>query len=446
MEENILDVLGLQLVDYFINFEEYQPFNIPAKLRDEAKGKVYLVNKKSTKYQVIEIIKQNIANSNEVKVKDDAIFVALKKEFAFHDASFKVLVIVLNDEGQNEYRQSPTMDIIVATPNNVIKELAKNFPAITKAINAKVIEEYQAEKDDEDLETETPRAKNWKKVNFQNRRFLKDAILKSTNAHLVVTWLFFAIPVVCYILFTILMNTNAGAFQGGISQAVINLVFGASNRNLVFGANQYWRWITYPFVEFDSLSLILSLWMFYRIGRYIEGFYGSWKAVIIWLGAIVLTGVLQTTVDHINVLNGFMIISLISIGAMFPIIYNYKLFKTKIMSKVVSTFVLLMLFWMLFYGFNPVMLLYWMIAIGSGWLLGSLVSYHNRQLTVFYAFTPVAIGLLALFAVLVAFLNPYHHYDNNSLTYNTLLIYKQFNLIGQDFLSWVMSHYFGVVV
>ncbi|MCL6429121.1 hypothetical protein LT335_00683 [Spiroplasma sp. JKS002669] len=442
MEENILDVLGLQLVDYFINFENYQPFNIPAKLRDDAKGKVYLVNKASEKYQIIEIIKQHIANSNEVKVKDDVILTALKKEFALTDNHFKVLVVVLNDERQNEFRHSPAMDIIIATPNNIIKELAKPFPAITKTVNPTIVEEYQAEKADDDSEDESPRAKKWKKVNFQNRRFLKDALLKSTNPHLIVTWLFFALPIVCYIIFTILMN-NSGSFNAGVSSAVIHLVFGASDRNLVYGANQYWRWITYPFVEFDALSLLLSLWMFYRVGRYIEGFYGTWKAVIIWLGAIFLTGVIQTTVDHINILNGFMILSLISIGAMFPIIYNYKLFKTKIMSKVIMTFIWLILFWMIFYGFSPVMLLYWMIAIGSGWLLGSLVSYHNRQLTVFYAFTPIAIGLLILFTILVAFLNPYQPYDSGNWTYDTLTIYKSLHLLGDNYFNWVGNHYFG---
>jgi len=159
MEENILDVLGLQLVDYFINFENYQPFNIPAKLRDDAKGKVYLVNKASEKYQIIEIIKQHIANSNEVKVKDDVILTALKKEFALTDNHFKVLVVVLNDERQNEFRHSPAMDIIIATPNNIIKELAKPFPAITKTVNPTIVEEYQAEKADDDSEDESPRAK-----------------------------------------------------------------------------------------------------------------------------------------------------------------------------------------------------------------------------------------------------------------------------------------------
>lgn len=443
MEENILDVLGLQLVDYFINFENYQPFNIPAKFRDDAKGKVYLVNKTSEKYQIIEIIKQHIANSNEVKVKDDIILDTLKKEFVLADNHFKVLVVVLNDEQQNEFRHSPAMDIIIATPNNVIKELAKPFPAITKTVNQTVVEEYQATKTDDEAEDESPRAKKWKKVNFQNRRFLKDAILKSTNSHLVVTWLFFTLPIVCYIIFTILMNTHSSSFNSGLSSGVVHLVFGASTRNLVFGANQYWRWLTYPFVDFDVLSVLLALWMFYRVGRYIEGFYGTWKAIIIWIGAIFLTGVLQTTVDHINILNGFMILSLISIGAMFPIIYNYKLFKSKIMSKLIVTFIWLILFWMLLYNLNPVVLLDWMIAIGSGWLLGSLVSYHNRQLTVFYAFTPIAIGLLILFAILVAFLNPYQPYDSGSLTHDTLDIYRSAHLLSEKYFNWVGNHYFG---
>lgn len=443
-ENNILDVLGLQLVDYFINFENYQPFNVPEKFREEAKGKVYLVNKKSkSKYQVIKIIKQSIYDANEIKSKDDQVIDVLKKDLSLSDANFKMLIILLNTDGQNEFRQSPVVDMIIATPNKVVFELEKIFPAVTKAIKTDVLEEYQDEdKQDDEASELSAREKKWKKINFQNRRFLKDALLKSTNPHLVVTWLFFALPIVSYLIFTIIVRSNPQAFQDGINTNLANLIFGASYRNLIFGANQYWRWLTYPLVQFDQVALIFSLWMFYRVGRYIEGFYGLWKSLIIWVSAIILTGVVQTTVDHVQIMNGFEILTLISIGAMIPIIWNYRLFKSQVMGKLVFTFILLLLFWM-FTGMRVITLLYWMIAIGSGWLIGAAVSYHNRKLTVFYAFSPVAIGLLVLFAVLVAFLNPYYHYDNQGLTLKTLQVYKNFNIINQNFINWVMQSYFG---
>lgn len=445
MEENILDVLGLQLVDYFINFQEYKPFNVPEKFRDEARGKVYLVNKESTKYQVIKIIKQETFDANELKAKDDQVVELLKKDLALKDHDFKMLLLALNNDQQNEFRQSPTLDIIVATPKNMVSEVAKIFPSIAKAINTKEMPEAQDEEkqDDEDSEELTARQKNWKKINFQNRRFLKDALLKSTNPHLVITWLFFALPIVAYVIFTILMNSNPTIFKGGMNISLVNLIFGGSYRNLVFGANQYWRWLTYPLVQFDAVSLVFSLWMFYRVGRYIEGFYGLWKSLIIWISAIFLTGMMQTTVDHIYIMNGFEVLSLISIGAMIPIIWNYRLFKSKVMGKIVFTFVLFLLFWMLFGGMQAITLLYWMIAIGAGWLMGAVVSYHNRKLTIFYAFSPVAIGLLVLFTVLVAVLNPYYHYDDQNLTLDTLNAYQQLNIVGQGFINWVMSHYFG---
>lgn len=445
MEENILDVLGLQLVDYFINFQEYQPFNVPAKLRDEARGKVYLVNKKSTKYQVIKLIKQNVYDANEIKTKDDPVVEILKKNLDLKETELKMLILVLNTDQQNEFRQSPTVDVLVSTPKNVVAELAKTYPTIMKAIKTDDLQEFQEEEkqDDEESEELTDRQKNWKKINFQNRRFLKDALLKSTNPHLVITWLFFALPIVAYVIFSILVNSNPSVFKGGINLNVIELVFGASHRNLIYGANQYWRWITYPWVQFDSLALLFSLWMFYRVGRYVEGFYGLWKSLIIWVAAIILTGVVQSTVDHISIMSGFEILSLISIGAMIPIIWNYRILKSKVTSKIVVTFVLMLLFWMFFSGMQVVQLLYWMIAIGSGWLIGAVVSYHNRKLTVFYAFSPVAIGGLVLFAVLVAVLNPYYHFDNNNLTGQTLGIYKDLNIVSQGFIDWVMQHYFG---
>lgn len=444
MEENILDVLGLQLVDYFINFQEYHPFNVPENLREEARGKVYLVNKNSTNYQVIKIIKQEVYDANEIKAKDDQVIEILKKELDFKETEVRMLILVLNNDHQNESRQSPTVDIIVATPDSMVEELAKLFPSVTKAIRMEKTEERDEEKqDDDEAEELTDRQKNWKKINFQNRRFLKDALLKSTNPHLVITWLVFALPIVAYVIFSILINSNPTIFQGGLNINLIELVFGASQRNLIFGANQYWRWLTYPLVQFDALSLVFSLWMFYRVGRYVEGFYGLWKSLIIWVSAVLLTGVMQSTVDHVNIMNGFEILSLISIGAMIPIIWNYRLFKSKVMGKMIFTFILMFLFWMLLGGMQAVTLLYWMIGIGAGWLVGAVVSYHNRKLTVFYAFSPVAIGLLVLFAVLVAVLNPYYHFDNQSLTRDTLGIYRQFNIVSDSFVNWVMSHYFG---
>lgn len=444
MEENILDVLGLQLVDYFINFQEYHPFNVPENLREEARGKVYLVNKNSTNYQVIKIIKQEVYDANEIKAKDDQVIEILKKELDFKETEVRMLILVLNNDHQNESRQSPTVDIIVATPDSMVEELAKLFPSVTKAIRMEKTEERDEEKqDDDEAEELTDRQKNWKKINFQNRRFLKDALLKSTNPHLVITWLVFALPIVAYVIFSILINSNPTIFQGGLNINLIELVFGASQRNLIFGANQYWRWLTYPLVQFDALSLVFSLWMFYRVGRYVEGFYGLWKSLIIWVSAVLLTGIMQSTVDHVNIMNGFEILSLISIGAMIPIIWNYRLFKSKVMGKMIFTFILMFLFWMLLGGMQAVTLLYWMIGIGAGWLVGAVVSYHNRKLTVFYAFSPVAIGLLVLFAVLVAVLNPYYHFDNQSLTRDTLGIYRQFNIVSDSFVNWVMSHYFG---
>lgn len=444
MEENILDVLGLQLVDYFINFQNYQPFNVPEKFREEAKGKVYLVNKESKKYQIIKIIKQNVYDANEIKNKDDKIIEILKKEQSLIDSDFKLLILVLNNDQQNEFRHSPTVDIIVATPNKVIAELSKIFPSITKVIKDDSLAGYQdQEKQYEESEELSVREQNWKKINFQNRHFLKDALLKSTNPHLIITWLFFALPIVSYVIFSIIINSSPNNFKGSLNLNLLNLVFGASNRNLVFAANQYWRWLTYPLVQFNSLSLVFSLWMFYRVGRYVEGFYGLWKSLIIWISAILLTGIVQTTVDHVKIMNGFEILSLISIGAMIPIIWNYRLFKSQVMNKLIVTFILLLFFWMFFTAMEPVTLLHWMIALGSGWLIGAVVSYHNRKLTVFYAFSPVAIGLLLLFAVLVAFLNPYYHYDNQNLTLQTLEIYKNFNIINQDFINWVMNNYFG---
>ncbi|MGL5268425.1 MAG: hypothetical protein ACRC8P_01455 [Spiroplasma sp.] len=444
MEENILDVLGLQLVDYFINFEDYQPFNVPEKFREEAKGKVYLVNKKSKKYQVIKVIKQNIYDANEIKTKDDQVIDILKKDLVISETNFKMLILLLNTDGQNEFRQSPVVDMIIATPNKVVHELKKIFPSITKVIKTDTLEKYHdEEKQDEESTELSARQKNWKKINFQNRRFLKDALLKSTNPHLVITWLIFVLPVASYVIFSVIIRSSPNVFQSGLDFNIINLVFGASYRNLVFGAHQYWRWLTYPLVQLDSLALIFSLWMFYRVGRYIEGFYGLWKSLIIWISAVILTGVMQTTVDHIQFMNGFEVLSLISIGAMIPIIWNYRLFKSQVMAKLAFTFIFMLLFWMFFSGMQVITLLYWMIAIGSGWLLGAVVSYHNRKLTVFYAFSPVAIGLLVLFAILVVFLSPYYRFDNQNFTLRTLEIYKNFNIVNQDFINWVMQNYFG---
>lgn len=443
MEENTLDLLGLQLVDYFINFQNYQPFNVTEKFREHAKGKVYLVNKENNKYQIIKLIKQEIFNASEAKVAHDHVIEHIKDELKLSGDNFKILVLVLNNDGHNENQQSPTVDIIIATPAMMVKELNKIYPTINKIITTEFVDEEQSfaqNEDGEEVEV-SAREQKWKKVNFQNRRFLKDALLKSTNPHLTVTWLFFALPIFAYFIFTII-SSSSNILSSVQSINIINLFFGASTRNLVYGANQYWRWLTYPFVQFNSITLLFSIWMFYRVGRYIEGFYGLWKAVIIWVGGIILVGMIQTTVDQVDILNGFTIVVLITLGAMIPIIWNYKLFKTPIMAKFGFSFIWFFLFWTFFDG-QVVTLLYWMIALAAGWLMGAVVSYHNRKLTLFYAFSPVAIGLLVLFTILVYFLNPYYNYDNQNYTIGTLELYKQFNLCSDSFINWVSQHYFG---
>ncbi|KMQ92455.1 n-acetylmuramic acid 6-phosphate etherase [Lasius niger] len=140
---------------------DYQPFNVPEKFREEAKGKVYLVNKKSKKYQVIKVIKQNIYDANEIKTKDDQVIDILKKDLVISETNFKMLILLLNTDGQNEFRQSPVVDMIIATPNKVVHELKKIFPSITKVIKTDTLEKYHdEEKQDEESTELSARQKN----------------------------------------------------------------------------------------------------------------------------------------------------------------------------------------------------------------------------------------------------------------------------------------------
>lgn len=451
MDDNILDTLGLQLVDYFISNQNYRPFNVPKDLKLHIKGEVYLTNKNSNNYHIIKIIKENNFNPHHLKNKDE-VYEILHKQLTNEGVNnIRYLIVILNDDNQNENRMSPAIDIIIATSDKIIKELAKFYPNITKFIKIDLpLLAIETENNEETNENNNGRtlSNNWKKVNFQNRRYLSETLKKCSNANLAITWFIFIIPIITFFAFSVIISFSENNWLS-LNYNLQRLLFGANYHNLIFGAHQYWRWLIYPFVSNDinnaPINLIFSLWMFYRVGRFIEGFYGWWKAIIIWVGAMILTGILQSVVDNINIMSGFWVFPLISLGAMLPFIWNYKLFKTPIMSRFSITIILMLSFWFLFDS-QLVTLLYWMIAFATGWLFASLIGYHNRKITVYYVFSPIALGALVLFAGLVWGLNNYYPVDDSNFTWQVLEKYHYLGLISQNTINNIMFNYFHVKI
>ncbi|WP_342276039.1 hypothetical protein [Spiroplasma endosymbiont of Nebria brevicollis] len=454
MDEKILDILGLQLVDYFITQQGYLPFNVPKELKPYIKGEVYLTNKESNTYHIIKIIKENNFNAQHLKIKDDVYEVLHKQLEKDGIKEIRFLMIILNDDNENENRASPAVDVIIATPDKIVDEIAKFYPSIVKSVKVDLTEISNNENDsnnDEDSDDSKDTDGNgsnlsekWKKVNFQNRRYLSDTLKKCSNANLVVTWFLFIIPIITYFAFLIIIyQTKDGWLSNNFN--LQELIFGANYHNLIFGAHEYWRWLIYPFVGNDNgsvpINLIFSLLMFYRVGRFVEGFYGWWKAIIIWFGAMIVTGILQSVVDQYNIMSGFWVFVWISLGAMLPFIWNYKLFKTPIMSRFAITVVLMLFFWFWF-DQQVVTLLYWMMAFALGWLFASIVGYHNRKMTVFYAFSPVALGAVFLLVALLYLLNNYYAVDYNNYTLTVLEQYKSYGLISQSTINSFMNNFF----
>lgn len=452
MNDNILDILGLQLVDYFISRQDYRPFNVPKNLKLHVKGEVYLTNKNSNNYHIIKIIKENNFNPHHLKSKDE-VYEKLHQQLVDDGVKdIRYLMVILNDDNQNENRMSPAVDIIIATSDKIVEELAKFYPSITKFIKVdlpKLEDEAEINENTTEDATNGTLSNNWKKVNFQNRRYLSETLKKCSNPNLAVTWFFFIIPIITFVVFMAIINISKDGWLS-LNYDLQHLLFGASYHNLIFGAHQYWRWLVYPFAGDDvnssaPINLIFSLWMFYRVGRFVEGFYGWWKAIFIWIGAMILTGILQSVIDNINIMSGFWVFPLISLGAMIPFIWNYKLFKTPIMNRFLVTIVLMLVFWFAFDS-QIITLLYWMIAFVTGWLFASLIGYHNRKITVFYAFSPIAIGSLVLLAGLVWGLNNYYPVDDKNFTLQVLSQYQQLGLISQNTINNIMLNYFHVQI
>lgn len=452
MDDNILDILGLQLVDYFINYQGYQPFNVPKDLKANIKGEAYLTNKDSNTYHIIKIIKENNFNAYHLKSKDE-VYEVLRKQLE-NDGIKEVLflMIILNDDNKNENRMSPAVDVIIATTDKIVGEIAKFYPSITKLVKVDLPEinnnedsNENSDKDSDEGNSGSNLSEKWKKINFQNRRYLSDTLKKCSNANLSVTWFLFIIPIITYLAFLIIVNYSKNGWLS-INFNLQELIFGGNYHNLIFGAHEYWRWLIYPFAGNNDnsavpINLFFSLWMFYRVGRFVEGFYGWWKALIIWFGSMLVTGILQSVVDQYNIMAGFYVFVWISLGAMLPFIWNYKLFKTPIMSRFGVTIALMLVFWFLF-DQQVVTLLYAIMAFGLGWLFASIVGYHNRKITLFYAFSSVALGAVVLFAGLVFLLNNYYAVDYNNYTINVLEYYKFYGLISQSTINSFMNNFF----
>jgi len=454
MADNTLDILGLQLVNYFISNQNYRPF-VPKDLKKElGEGEAYLVNKNSNNYHIIKIIKEDEFKRDRLKNKDiiiEYLRTQLAAEAGFKDKKIRFLMIILNDDNCNETSESPAMDVIVATIDQIVRELTKFYPNIHKFVKVDhpKLENNNENEAPNNQEISNSYGSRWEKITFQNRRYLSETLKKCSNANLAVTWLLFIIPAVMWLIFIIVIGLSKDNWLS-IDSNLQNLIFGASFHNLIFGAHQYWRWFTYPFVGMDNfgiipLSLIFSLWMFYSIGRFIEGFYGWWKDLIIWIGAMVLTGALQSVVDTVSIMSGFIVFVWISLGAMLPFIWNYKLFKTPIMKRFWMTILFIIAYWLIF-DQQLHTLLYAMIAFGSGCLFASLVGYHNRKLTLFYSFAPIAIFALIVFTVLCWWLNPYYAVDNNNFTFNTLSQYCKASLMSKTTMENIMRNYFHLTL
>ena len=257
MEEIILksdDLLIMNLVNYFISYEDYNPMIIHG-LNDE----IWLENQEN-EYKIIRIVSHHIHNSEQFnfdKFKTDRIIKQVKKK----TLSLKVKILSIYTDLEDE--KLLTKDDVCITKEEDISssKLSKIFPDIEEKTKHK----------EQGLEYFMKVTDN---INQNNEK--KGKLLEKIFSYKkpIVTYIIMAICFLVYLLTYILGN--------GPYDNYTLLLLGANNSTLVKSGEIY-RLLTCMFLHIGIIHLVCNMYSLYIIGREVESLFGKVKYILIYL-------------------------------------------------------------------------------------------------------------------------------------------------------------------
>lgn len=270
---NNKDILAMNLVNYFITEENYNPVVIHG-INDE----IWLENMES-EYKIIRIITKYIHNNEQLGYDNFKLKMMVKK-LKLKTFSFKMNVLnIYTSLGDtvNLQDEKGISSILV----NKISDINKNkiievFPNIVEKTNHK----------EKGIDLFVKMTENLNKTNMEKEKKANKIFSKKLP---LMTYIIMSICILAFALMHIVGN--------GSTDNVTLLLFGA-NLNVLTTSGQYYRLLTSMFLHIGIMHLLLNMYSLYIIGPQIESFFGKWKFLIIYLISGISGSILSIAFNH----------------------------------------------------------------------------------------------------------------------------------------------------
>lgn len=278
MEEIVFksdDLLVMNLLNYFITEENYNPMIIHG-ITDE----IWLENLNSD-YKIIRIVSHHIHNKEQLdfdKFKLGRIISQVKKK----TLSFKVKVLNIYTDIEDDKILSDN-DVFISKEKDINNSKLTNiFPNIVEKTKRK----------EKGIEYFVKVTNN---INSTNEKRSKVAEKIFSYKKPIITYAIMAICIILFMMMYILGN--------GSSDTSTLIKFGA-NYDLLTKSGQYYRLFTCMFLHIGIMHLICNMYSLYVIGKEVEGLFGKWKYLLIYLLSGICGSMLSLAFTHNTVSAG----------------------------------------------------------------------------------------------------------------------------------------------
>lgn len=278
MEEIIFksdDLLVMNLLNYFITEQNYNPMIIHG-VDDE----IWLENLNSD-YKIIRIVSHHIHNKEQLafdKFKLSRIVKQIKKKTLY----FKLNVLNIYTDIEDDNILSDN-DVFISKENDINNsKLINIFPNIVEKTKRKEngIEFFIKVTDS---------------INKTNEKRNKIAEKLFSYKKPVITY---AIITICVLLFIMMYVLGNG------SENTLTLINFGANLDVLTKSGEYYRLFTCIFLHIGIMHLICNMYSLYVIGKEVEGLFGKWKYLLIYVLSGICGSILSLAFSHNTVSAG----------------------------------------------------------------------------------------------------------------------------------------------
>ena len=398
---------------------------------------MFYYNFKNSKYSIISLCNQKKFNLKLFEI----IISKLRKKLENYSSkkSFPILLVFITDKNIQEVKQDTIKKITYLTSNKA------RIQSEIKKLISEVDFEPEIQISDY-LKTQEKLKENKRTMGFsiKSKTYHKLSILR-TKSRLLNLPIIFSIIGFCIflpIIITIFWSGNKSNLN--YSSNSVLMIFGALNRDLVIGLNQWWRVFTFPLINNNLISLVINGFIFYFVCRYIEVLLGAKKTLIL-LSAYPFVGLLFILVSQTAIISGISYIFALFVGAMATTIYKRNDYVAKFakQSLFLGIFYLLLSF---FLTYSLTQTFFILITFIIGTIFGLLFN-HNYQKKDIYFYLPIIllflfIVLIIVLIFLIEFINVVPAYNPDVI--NTLRKYELWNLISRNSILRFINNYYYI--